>query len=37
MQLYEVASKHVADENARREQALKTFLLTIQKETPDQN
>ena len=37
LQLYEVASKHVADENARREETLKTFLLTIQKEKPDPN
>lgn len=37
MQLYEGAAKHVANENARREEALRTFLLTIQKGTPDQN
>ena len=37
MKLYEAASKLLADENARRDQTMKTFLLTIQKGTPDQN
>jgi tetratricopeptide (TPR) repeat protein len=35
MSLYEAASKRVTDENARRDETMKTFLLTIQKETPD--
>lgn len=35
MKLYEVASKRVADENARRDATMKTFLYTIEKETPD--
>jgi Flp pilus assembly protein TadD len=34
--LYETASEKVADENARRQAALKTFIYTIQNETPDQ-
>jgi Flp pilus assembly protein TadD len=34
MKLYEAASKRVADENARRDETMKTFLYTIQKETP---
>ncbi|MHB8413633.1 MAG: tetratricopeptide repeat protein [Candidatus Acidiferrales bacterium] len=37
MKLYEAASKRVADENARRDATMKTFLYTIQKETPDHN
>lgn len=32
--LYEAASKRVADENARRDETMKTFLFTIQKEAP---
>jgi len=35
MKLYEAASKRVADENARRDATMKTFLYTIEKETPD--
>jgi hypothetical protein len=35
MDLYEAASKRVADENERRDETMKTFLYTIQKETPD--
>jgi tetratricopeptide (TPR) repeat protein len=35
MKLYEAASTRVADENARRQATMKTFLYTIQKETPD--
>lgn len=35
MSLYEAASKRVADENARRDETMKTFLFTIQKQTPD--
>ncbi len=35
MNLYEAASKRVADENTRRDETMKTFLYTIQKETPD--
>jgi tetratricopeptide (TPR) repeat protein len=35
MKLYEAASKRVADENARRDETMKTFLYTIQKEAPD--
>ena len=35
MRLYESASKRVEDENARRDATMKTFLYTIQKETPD--
>ncbi|MGC2767331.1 MAG: tetratricopeptide repeat protein [Candidatus Acidiferrum sp.] len=34
MNLYEAASKRVADENARRDETIKAFLFTIQKETP---
>jgi hypothetical protein len=37
MKLYEAASKRMADANARRDETIKTFLYTIQKETPDQN
>ncbi len=33
--LYEEAAKRVADENARRDETIKTFLYTIQKEAPD--
>jgi Flp pilus assembly protein TadD len=29
MELYQAASKHIADENARRDETMKTFLLTI--------
>lgn len=35
MSLYEEDSKRVADENARRDETIKTFLYTIQGETPD--
>jgi tetratricopeptide (TPR) repeat protein len=35
MKLYEAASQRVADENERRDETMKTFLYTIQKETPD--
>jgi tetratricopeptide (TPR) repeat protein len=35
MKLYETASKRMADENARRDETIKTFLYTIQKEPPD--
>ena len=35
MKLYETTSKRIADENARRDEAIKTFLYTIQNETPD--
>jgi len=35
MKLFEAASKRVADENSRRDATMKTFLYTIQKETPD--
>lgn len=35
MELYDDASKRTADENARRDETMKTFLYTIQKETPD--
>ena len=35
MKLFEAASKRVADENARRDETIKTFTYTIQKETPD--
>ena len=37
MNLYQNDSKILADENARRDQTMKTFLLSIQKETPGQN
>lgn len=37
MKLYETASKHMADENARREETIKTFLYTIQKSVPGQD
>jgi len=37
MNLYQNDSKILADENARRDATMKTFLLSIQKETPDQN
>ncbi len=37
MKLYEAASKKVADENARRDETIKTFLYTIRKEAPDRN
>lgn len=36
MKLYEAASSRVADENARRDATLKTFLYTIQSDTADQ-
>jgi Flp pilus assembly protein TadD len=36
-ELYEAASQRVADENERRDETMKTFLYTIQKETPDHN
>ncbi len=35
MKLYEAASKRVADENARHDATMKTFLYTIQNKTPD--
>jgi Flp pilus assembly protein TadD len=35
MKLYEAASKRIADENAHRDETIKTFLYTIQNETPD--
>ena len=35
MTLFQAASKRVADQNARRDETLKTFLYTIQKETPE--
>lgn len=35
MKLYEAASKRVADENAHRDETIKTFLYTIQNETSD--
>jgi tetratricopeptide (TPR) repeat protein len=35
MRLYKVTSQHIADENARRDETIKTFLYTIQNEAPD--
>jgi len=35
MTLYKAASDKVADQNARRDETMKTFLFTIQKEAPD--
>jgi len=35
MKLYEAASKRVADQNARRDATMKTFLFNIQNSTPD--
>jgi len=35
MNLFQVASKRIADQNARRDETMKTFLYTIQKETPE--
>jgi tetratricopeptide (TPR) repeat protein len=35
MALYQAASQRMADENARRDETMKTFLYTIQKEAPD--
>ena len=35
IKLYETASKRMADENARRDETIKTFLYTIQKKAPD--
>ena len=35
MKLYEGASKRLADENARRDETMKTFLYTIQNKTLD--
>ncbi|MGC2830199.1 MAG: tetratricopeptide repeat protein [Candidatus Acidiferrum sp.] len=35
MELFEAASKGEADKNARRDETMKAFLITIQKETPD--
>jgi len=35
MKLYDAASKRLADENARRDETMKTFLYTIQNQTPD--
>ena len=35
MKFYDDASKRTADENARRDETMKTFLYTIQKEAPD--
>ena len=37
MKRYEAASKKVADENARRDETIRTFLYTIQKGAPDRN
>jgi tetratricopeptide (TPR) repeat protein len=37
MKIYEAASQRVADENAQRDQTMKTFLYTIQKAAPDRN
>jgi tetratricopeptide (TPR) repeat protein len=37
MTLYEAASRRVADENTRRDETMKTFLYSIQKEIPDRN
>ena len=37
MSLFEAASKRMADENTLRDETMKTFLITIQKETPDHN
>lgn len=37
MGLFEAASKRMADENARRDATMKTFLYTIQKAAPDHN
>jgi len=36
MKLYEAAANKAADENARRQAKMKTFLVTIQSESPDQ-
>ena len=35
IKLYEAASTRVANENARHEATMKTFLYTMQKEVPD--
>jgi predicted Zn-dependent protease len=35
MKVYESASKRVADENAKRDETIKSFLYTIQKEAPN--
>jgi tetratricopeptide (TPR) repeat protein len=35
MALFQAASKRIADQNARRDETMKTFLYTIQKETPE--
>lgn len=35
MNLYAEASKRIADDNARRDETMKSFLFTIQKEEPD--
>jgi len=35
MNLFQAASKRIADQNARRDETMKTFLYTIQKETPE--
>jgi len=37
MKIYETVSKRMADENAKREETIKTFLYTIQKAAPGQN
>jgi tetratricopeptide (TPR) repeat protein len=37
MNLFQAASKRVEDQNARRDQTMKTFLYSIQKETPEHN
>jgi tetratricopeptide (TPR) repeat protein len=37
MNLFQVASKRIADQNARRDETMKTFLYTIQKATPEHN
>ncbi|MGB8474461.1 MAG: tetratricopeptide repeat protein [Candidatus Acidiferrum sp.] len=36
IKLHDAAAKVVADENARRDETMKTFLYTIQKQAPDQ-
>jgi hypothetical protein len=37
MTLHKAASQRVADENSRRDETMKTFIYTIQKEKPDSN
>jgi tetratricopeptide (TPR) repeat protein len=36
MAMYQAASQRIADENARRDESMKMFILTIQKDTADQ-